>query len=130
MTIETFAMTTLVVPDYDAGINFYVDALGFTLIEDTDFGVGKRWVVVEATVGGRLLLAKAKNEAQTAAIGNQTGGRVSFFLHTDNFADTHARFVAAGVEFLEEPRHEPYATVAVFADPFGNKWDLIEPKEV
>ncbi|WP_367276267.1 VOC family protein [uncultured Erythrobacter sp.] len=123
-------MTTLVVPDYDAGINFYVDALGFTLIEDTDFGVGKRWVVVEATVGGRLLLAKAKNEAQTAAIGNQTGGRVSFFLHTDNFADTHARFVAAGVEFLEEPRHEPYATVAVFADPFGNKWDLIEPKEV
>jgi len=132
MTTETFAMTTLVVPDYDAGIAFYVGALGFTLIEDTDFastgGSGKRWVVVEATGGGRLLIAKSKNEAQTAAIGNQTGGRVSFFLNTNNFADTHARFLAAGVEFLEEPRHEPYATVAVFADPFGNKWDLIELK--
>ncbi|MEP1420970.1 MAG: VOC family protein [Erythrobacter sp.] len=119
---------TLVVPDYDDGIAFYAGKLGFTLIEDTDFGGGKRWVVVEASGGGRLLLAKAKTHAQTAAIGNQTGGRVSFFLNTDNFADTHARFIAAGVEFLEEPRHEPYATVAVFADPFGNKWDLIELK--
>jgi catechol 2,3-dioxygenase-like lactoylglutathione lyase family enzyme len=133
MTTETFAMTTLVVPDYDAGIDFYACKLGFTLVEDTDFGGGKRWVVVEApgaknSGGGRLLLAKAKTQAQTAAIGNQTGGRVSFFLNTSNFADTHARFVAAGVEFLEEPRHEPYATVAVFADPFGNKWDLIELK--
>lgn len=128
MTNETFAMTTLVVPDYDAGIAFYVDALGFALIEDTDFGDGKRWVVVEASGGGRLLIAKAKTQAQTAAIGNQTGGRVSFFLNTDNFAETHTRFVAAGVDFLEEPRHEPYATVAVFADPFGNKWDLIELK--
>lgn len=130
MTTETFAMTTLVVPDYDAGLGFYVGALGFTLIEDTDFGGGKRWVVVEASGGGRLLLAKAANDTQTAAIGNQTGGRVAFFLHTDDFASSHARFIAAGVEFLEEPRHEPYATVAVFADPFGNTWDLIEPKEV
>ncbi|WP_298336526.1 VOC family protein [uncultured Erythrobacter sp.] len=130
MTTETFAMTTLVVPDYDAGIAFYAGQLGFTLVEDTDLGGGKRWVVVEAPGGGRILLAKAANDTQTAAIGNQTGGRVSFFLNTTNFTDTHARFVAAGVEFLEEPRHEPYATVAVFADPFGNKWDLIEPKEV
>lgn len=130
MTTETFAMTTLVVPDYDAGIAFYADTLGFTLVEDTDLGRGKRWVVVEAPGGGRLLLAKAANEFQTDAIGNQTGGRVSFFLHTSDFAGTHARFVAAGVEFFEEPRHEPYATVAVFADPFGNKWDLIEPKEM
>jgi catechol 2,3-dioxygenase-like lactoylglutathione lyase family enzyme len=128
MTAETFAMTTLVVPDYDDGLAFYVGALGWCLIEDTDLADGKRWVVVEASGGGRLLLAKAKTQAQTAAIGNQTGGRVSFFLNTSNFADTHARFVAAGVEFLEEPRHEPYATVAVFADPFGNKWDLIELK--
>ncbi|MEO1220894.1 MAG: VOC family protein [Pseudomonadota bacterium] len=133
MTTETFAMTTLVVPDYDAGRAFYVDTLGFTLIEDIDLGGGKRWVVVEASgangSGGRLLLARATNDTQTAAIGNQTGGRVSFFLHTTNFADTHARFIAEGVDFLEEPRHEPYGTVAVFADPFGNKWDLIEPKD-
>ena len=129
MTTETFAMTTLVVPDYDAGLAFYVGKLGWSPIEDTQLGSGKRWVVVEAPGGGRLLLAKAANDTQTAAIGNQTGGRVSFFLQTSDFADTHARFVAAGVEFLEEPRHEPYATVAVFADPFGNKWDLIEPKE-
>jgi len=130
MTTETFAMTTLVVPDYDAGIAFYAGKLGFTLIEDTDLGGGKRWAVVEAPSGGRLLLARAVNEAQTAAIGNQSGGRVAFFLQTSTFADTHARFIAAGVEFLEEPRHEPYATVAVFADPFGNKWDLIEPKDL
>ena len=130
MTTETFAMTTLVVPDYDAGIEFYASKLGFTLVEDIDLGGGKRWVVVEAPGGGRLLLARATNEAQTAAIGNQTGGRVSFFLHTSDFAETHARFIAAGVDFLEEPRHEPYAMVAVFADPFGNKWDLIEPKDV
>ena len=128
MTAETFAMTTLVVPDYDAGIDFYAGSLGFTLVEDTNLGSGKRWVVVEAPGGGRLLLAKAANDTQTAAIGNQTGGRVSFFLHTSDFAESHARFIAAGVDFLEEPRHEPYATVAVFADPFGNTWDLIEPK--
>ncbi|MEM1051824.1 MAG: VOC family protein [Pseudomonadota bacterium] len=128
MTTETFAMTTLVVPDHDSGIAFYTGKLSWRLIEDTDLGGGKRWVVVEAPGGGRLLLAKAANGAQTSAIGNQTGGRVSFFLQTSDFADTHARFCAAGVEFLEEPRHEPYATVAVFADPFGNRWDLIEPK--
>ena len=129
MTTETFAMTTLVVPEYDAGIDFYVGKLGFTLIEDTDLGGGKRWVVVEAPGGGRLLIARATNDAQTAAIGNQTGGRVAFFLHTDDFASSHERFIAAGVEFMEEPRHEPYATVAVFADPFGNTWDLIEAKD-
>jgi len=129
MTAETFAMTTLVVADYDAGVDFYVGTLGFTLVEDSELGSGKRWVVVEAPGGGRLLLAKAASDSQTAAIGNQTGGRVSFFLHTSSFAETYARFCAGGVEFLEEPRHEPYATVAVFADPFGNKWDLIEPKD-
>lgn len=129
MTTETIAMTTLVVPEYDAGATFYAGKLGFALVEDTDLGSGKRWVVVEATGGGRLLLAKAANDTQTAAIGNQTCGRVSFFLHTSDFAETHARFIAAGVDFLEEPRHEPYATVAVFADPFGNRWDLTEPKE-
>jgi catechol 2,3-dioxygenase-like lactoylglutathione lyase family enzyme len=124
----TLATIALVVPDYDAAIAFYRDALGFELVEDTDLGGGKRWVVVAPHQGARLLLAKATDDAQTAAIGNQTGGRVAFFLHTNNFADTHARFVGAGVSFLEQPRSEAYGTVAVFSDPFGNRWDLIEPK--
>jgi len=129
MTTETIAMTTLVVPDYDAAIAFYVGTLGFTLVEDTEMGGGKRWVVVEHSGGGaRLLIAKAANDAQRAAIGNQAGGRVAFFLQTDSFTDCHNRFTAAGVTFHEEPRHEPYGTVAVFSDPFGNRWDLIEPK--
>ncbi|MBY0344596.1 MAG: VOC family protein [Sphingomonadales bacterium] len=123
------ALTTLVVPDYDAGIAFCVDALGFALIEDSDMGGGKRWVVVGGEDGGRLLLAKAANEAQTAAIGNQTGGRVGFFAHTDDFTGTYARLVAAGAKFEEQPRRESYGSVAVFSDPFGNRWDLIEPKE-
>ncbi|WP_299296212.1 VOC family protein [uncultured Erythrobacter sp.] len=129
MSAETLATVTLVVPDYDAGTEFYVGKLGFELIEDVALGDGKRWVVVGPAGGARLLLAKAANDAQAAAIGNQTGGRVSFFLETDNFAETHARFMAAGVEFLEEPRHEVYGIVAVFSDPFGNRWDLLERKE-
>ncbi|WP_416830937.1 MAG: VOC family protein [Erythrobacter sp.] len=129
MSRETLAMTTLVVPDYDAAIAFYVGTLGFTLAEDTEMGGGKRWVVVAPCGGGaRLLIAKAADDAQRAAIGNQAGGRVAFFLQTDSFTDCHNRFTAAGVTFHEEPRHEPYGTVAVFSDPFGNRWDLIEPK--
>ena len=124
-----FAMTTLVVPAYDEGIAFYVGQLGFELIEDTDLGEGKRWVVVGPKDGARLLLAEAANEAQRAAIGNQTGGRVGFFLNTDDFTGTHARMIAAGVIFHEQPRHESYGTVAVFSDPFGNRWDLLELKE-
>ena len=122
------AMVTLVVDDYDRGIAFYRDALGLELIADTDMGDGKRWVVVAGPNGGRLLLAKAADERQRAAIGNQTGGRVGFFMESDDFATDHARFVANGVVFRETPRHEPYGTVAVFEDPFGNLWDLIEPK--
>lgn len=129
MTTLIFAMTTLVVPDYDSGIAFYVGTLGFELVEDTDLGNGKRWIVIEAEGGGRLLLAEAANDAQRAAVGNQTGGRVGFFLQTDDFTDSHNRFTAAGVTFCEEPRHETYGTVAVFSDPFGNRWDLIEPKD-
>lgn len=129
MTSVRLALTALVVPDYDAGIAFCVDALGFDLIEDSDMGAGKRWVVVGSKDGGRLLLAQAANDAQTAAIGNQTGGRVGFFAHTDDFAAAQARLVDAGVQFQEQPRHEPYGTVAVFSDPFGNRWDLIEPKD-
>ena len=120
---------TLVVPDYDAAIAFYVGVLGFELLEDVDLGVNKRWVKV-APVGGQttILLAQADDDAQSAAIGNQTGGRVSFFLQTDDFGRDYRRFVTSGVRFLEKPREEPYGVVVVFSDPFGNLWDLIEPK--
>jgi len=117
---------TLLVRDYDAAIAFYVGALGFELLEDTALSADKRWVRV-APKGAEtcLLLAKASDAAQAARIGDQTGGRVAFFLHTDDFARDHAAMSAQGVRFLEAPRHEAYGSVAVFVDPFGNKWDLI-----
>lgn len=120
---------TIVVPDYDAGIAFYVGVLGFDLRADTALGPDKRWVMV-APKGGQtaILLARADGAAQVAAIGQQTGGRVSFFLASDDFAADHARMTAAGVTFEEEPRHESYGSVAVFRDPFGNRWDLLGPK--
>ena len=121
-------MTTLVVSDYDEAIAFYRDALGMKLISDSDMGGGKRWVVVTGPDGGRLLLAKAVGQEQEAVIGKQAGGRVGFFLETDDFAADHARMVERGVTFRESPRHESYGTVAVFEDPFGNKWDLIQPR--
>lgn len=127
---QSIASVTLVVPDYDGAISFYCGALGFELVADTPLGGGKRWVLVapKGGRGARLLLAQADGPEQTARIGNQTGGRVGFFLETDDFARDHAAFTAAGVEFREEPRHEAYGSVAVFADPYGNTWDLIEPK--
>ncbi|MGB7317223.1 MAG: VOC family protein [Planktotalea sp.] len=117
----------LVVPDYDAAIAFYVGSLGFDLVEDTQQSANKRWVLV-APKGAQtqLLLAKADGALQTAAIGNQTGGRVGFFLHTEDFASDFQKMRDAGVTFEEEPRVEPYGTVAVFRDPFGNRWDLLE----
>lgn len=117
---------TLLVRDYDEAIAFYVDALGFVLLEDIDLGGGKRWVRV-APKGAEtcLLLAKATTPEQVARIGDQTGGRVGFFLHTDDFARDHAAMLAKGVRFLEAPRDEAYGSVAVFEDPFGNKWDLL-----
>jgi catechol 2,3-dioxygenase-like lactoylglutathione lyase family enzyme len=122
---------TLLVPDYQAGIDFYCGSLGFDLLEDTDLGSGKRWIRVRHPAGGcALLLAKATTPQQQAATGNQTGGRVGFFLETDDFARDHGAMLAAGVTFLEPPRHEAYGSVAVFSDPFGNLWDLIEPKAV
>ncbi|GAA4043597.1 VOC family protein [Parerythrobacter jejuensis] len=127
MSSLTLATVTLVVPDYDQGIAFYAGALGFDLVEDADLGGGKRWVVVSPSDGANLLLARADNDDQRAAIGNQTGGRVSFFLHTDDFEATYADFAAKGVTFHEQPRHEAYGSVAVFSDPFGNRWDLIQP---
>lgn len=123
------ATVTLVVADYDEAIRWYVDRAGFALTSDLDLGGGKRWVTVEPVGGGaRLLLAKADGAKQIASIGNQTGGRVAFFLETDDFARDHAAMLARGVEFREAPRHEPYGTVAVFADLYGNLWDLIQPR--
>jgi catechol 2,3-dioxygenase-like lactoylglutathione lyase family enzyme len=126
MTAARLGMVTLVVSDYDEAIGFFVGKLGFTLVEDSDQGGGKRWVVVEGAGGTSLLLAKAANERQSAAVGNQTGGRVSFFLFADNFDSTFDQFKARGVHFLEEPRSETYGKVAVFEDLVGNRWDLLE----
>lgn len=126
---QSIATVTLVVADYDEAIAFYRDKLGFALIADTDMGHGKRWVIVGPKDGGaRLLLAWADGANQRATVGNQTGGRVGFFLETDDFARDFTAFRARGVTFLETPRHEPYGSVAVFEDLYGNKWDLIEPK--
>ena len=126
---QILASVTLLVPDYDTGIAFYVDQLGFDLIEDTRLSDTKRWVrVAPRGAQSSLLLAKADGPTQEAAIGNQAGGRVGFFLHTDDFARDHDAMIANGVTFREAPRHERYGTVAVFEDPFGNLWDLIEPK--
>ena len=125
---RTIATVTLVVADYDEAISYYCGTLGFSLREDVPIG-NKRWVVVQPSdSGARLLLARADTASQSAAVGNQTGGRVMLFLETDDFAGDHRRMLAAGVNFLEEPRHEDYGTVAVFADLYGNKWDLIEPR--
>ncbi|MEU3776211.1 VOC family protein [Streptomyces sp. NPDC032472] len=123
------ALTALVVHDYDEAVDFYTRALGFTLVEDTPRPDGSRWVVVRprGATESALLLARAKNDAQRARVGDQTGGRVGFFLHTDDFARDHARMTAEGVRFLEEPRHEPYGSVAVFEDLYGNRWDLLQP---
>lgn len=121
------SLLSLLVPDYDQAIAFYVDTLGFSLLEDTDLGDGKRWVRVgPAATGTALLLAKAIGDQQQAAIGQQGGGRVWLFLETDDFAKDYARLQAKGVPFEETPRHETYGTVTVFRDPFGNRWDLIE----
>lgn len=127
---QSIATVALLVRDYDEAIAFYRDALGFSLVTDSPLGEDKRWVVVAppGESGARLLLARADGEKQAARVGDQTGGRVGFFLETDNFARDHAAFTAKGVTFIEPPRHEAYGSVAVFCDPYGNKWDLIEPK--
>jgi catechol 2,3-dioxygenase-like lactoylglutathione lyase family enzyme len=121
--------TTLIVADYNEAIAWYTEKLGFQLFEDTDLGGGKRWVTVGPADGEvRLLLARPKNAEERSRIGNQTGGRVFLFLETDDFARDHSAMLASGVEFKEAPRYEAYGTVAVFADLYGNLWDLLEPK--
>ncbi len=122
-------MTALVVPDYDEAIAFFRDALGFRLDQNDDLGAGKRWVVMSGLTGAKLLLARALNDEQSKAIGNQTGGRVGWFLETEDFAADHGRMAAYGVDFTDGPREEPYGTVAVFTDPWGNRWDLIEHRK-
>jgi catechol 2,3-dioxygenase-like lactoylglutathione lyase family enzyme len=124
-------MLSLLVPDYDEAIVFYTQVMSFELLEDAPRGPGKRWVVVgpKGGQGAHLLLAKAVGEAQTARIGDQAGGRVFLFLHTDDFWRDYRHLSAHGIVFTEQPREEDYGTVVVFLDRYGNKWDLIQPKK-
>jgi predicted enzyme related to lactoylglutathione lyase len=128
---HALAHVAIVVRDYDEAIAFYTGVLGFRLVEDTPREPGKRWVVVAPRGSGgggtSLLLARAATPEQARFVGNQSGGRVFLFLHTDDFARDHARLRAAGVHFVREPSREDYGTVAVFEDLYGNRWDLIEP---
>ncbi len=121
---------SLLVRGYDEAISFYVNKLGFHLLEDTNMGNGKRWVRLAPQDSAEtcILLAKASSPEQFSRIGNQTGGRVFLFLHTDNFQRDYEAMKAKGVRFLEEPRDESYGIVAVFEDLYGNKWDLLEMK--
>jgi catechol 2,3-dioxygenase-like lactoylglutathione lyase family enzyme len=131
LTSQTIAHIALVVSDYDEAIDWYTRVLGFDLVEDTPREPGKRWVLV-APPGGNgtaLLLARAANPEQTTRVGNQTGGRVFLFLHTDDFERDYATYVARGVRFIETPRRESYGSVVVFEDLYGNRWDLIQPKK-
>ncbi len=126
----TLGMITIVVDNYDTAISHYVDDLGFELIEDTVLTPEKRWVVVAPShEGAKILLAKAVNESQKAVIGNSTGGRVAFFMYTNNFNETYKAYSSRGIEFIESPRQEAYGQVVVFKDKYGNKWDLIEHNE-
>jgi len=121
----------LVVADYDAAIDFYIKKLGFFLIEDTPLTPSKRWVVITPDKSSecKILLAKATNEEQFAKIGNQTGGRVFLFLHTDNLSNDYSNLIKNGVKIVREPTEEVYGKVLVFEDLYGNLWDLIQPSD-
>lgn len=127
---DRLATVALLVRDYDEAIAWYTGALGFRLVHYTHQGGDKYWVVLGSRdgTGGHLLLAKAVGAEQNACVGDQFGGRVGFFLETDDFAVRHAAMVTFGVTFMEPPRDERYGTVAVFRDLYGNLWDLIEPR--
>lgn len=128
---QSLALVSLVVPDYDEAIAFYVGVLGFTLIEDSPVPAqNKRWVVVapRGSTGAQLLLARAANPEQRSRIGNQTGGRVFLFLYTDDFSRDFRNYREKGVTFVRGPSEEVYGTVAVFRDPWGNLWDLVQLK--
>ena len=124
---QAITEVALLVRDYDEAIAYYTGVLGLRLLEDTALGGAKRWVRVSPSGGGlALLLARAATPAQRARVGDQTGGRVFLFLETDDFWRDHAAMRARGVEFAEAPREEPYGTVAVFSDLYGNRWDLVQ----
>ena len=127
--LQSLAAVTFLVPSYDEGLAFFRDALGFAVLEDTALGPNKRWVVVAPSrgAGAALLLAEPGDERQRTRVGDQTGGRVGFFLHTSDFWADYETLRARGVRFLETPRSEPYGVVAVFVDPWGGKWDLLQP---
>lgn len=127
---QAIVQIALIVPDYDEAISYYTNVMRFDLIEDTLRSVDKRWVVIapKGGAGCRILLAKAKNDEQLSRVGNQTGSRVFLFLHTDDFWNDYQHLQAHNVEFQGEPREEEYGTVVVFADLYGNLWDLIQPK--
>ena len=129
MTRRRLALTTFLVRDYDEAIAFFVEKLGFDQVQDQPLTPEKRWVVVTPGDGSGLLLAKAASERQVGRIGDQTGGRVAFFLHTDDFERDHSSMIANGVRFAEAPREEAYGKVAVFEDLYGNHWDLLQPKD-
>ena len=128
---QRLAQIAIVVNDYDEAIKFYTEKLNFILIEDTVLSETKRWVVIKPTGEGgcNILLAKAANEEQRSRIGNQTGGRVFLFMHTDDLKRDHENMLANNIEFVRQPSEEVYGTVAVFKDLYGNLWDLIQPKE-
>eukprot|EP00048_Salpingoeca_helianthica_P009935 m.142419 g.142419 ORF g.142419 m.142419 type:complete len:134 (+) comp14974_c5_seq1:3916-4317(+) len=118
-------MASLLVRDYDEAIAYFCDKVGFTLVEDSDLGGGKRWVRVGVEGGFCILLAKANTESQSVLVGKQMGGRVGFFLNTEDFDADHARMKGQGVHFIEEPRSMEYGKVVVFEDLYGNRWDMI-----
>ena len=132
---QTIGYVALVVRDYDEALAFFTHSLGFTVIEDAvandRLGNDKRWVIVSprGSRGTSLLLARASTPEEASRVGNQTGGRVFLFLHTDDFWRDYHEMLARGVKFNEAPRQEPYGTVAVFEDLYGNKWDLLELKD-
>ncbi len=129
---QSVGLISLVVQDYDEAIAFYVETLGFELVEDTPVPEqSKRWVVIAPprATESRLLLARAVNEEQASRVGNQTGGRVFLFLYTDDFWRDFECYKSKGVVFVREPKEESYGTVAVFLDLYGNQWDLLQPRE-
>ncbi len=128
---QSIGLVSLVVPEYDEAIAFYVGTLGFTLIEDSFVPEqNKRWVVVAppGSTESKLLLARASSPEQSTRVGNQTGGRVFLFLFTDDFNRDYRAFKAKGVVFVRAPSQQPYGAVAVFQDPWGNLWDLFQPR--
>lgn len=128
---QNIGLISLLISDYDDAITFYTQKIGFDLLEDTKIDEAKRWVVVapKESKGCRILLAKAANKKQVSRIGNQTGGRVFLFLYTDDLKKTYSEMVSKGVNFVRPIKQEPYGTVTVFEDLYGNLWDLIEEKQ-